>query len=135
LTSRAEAPTESSMRIGEAAAASGVTVKGIRHYEAMGMLPGIRRAGSYRELSDSDVERLKLIAHCRRLGFSLPEIGEILHLVSTSKPECPPPEAMDAIVEEKIRESRRAIARLEQRAAKLHETRRYLAERMAARRA
>jgi hypothetical protein len=42
---------------------------------------------------------------------------------------------MDAIVEEKIREIRRAIARLEQRAAKLHETRRYLAERMGARQA
>lgn len=45
-------PTDT-MWIGEAAAASGVTVKGIRHYEAMGMLPGIRRTGSYRELSAS----------------------------------------------------------------------------------
>lgn len=123
------------MRIGEAAAASGVTVKGIRHYEAVGMLPGIRRAGSYRELSDSDVERLKLIAHCRGLGFSLPEIGEILDRVSTSKPDCPSPAMMSAIVEAKIREIHRAVARLEQQAAKLHETRRYLAERMAARRA
>jgi len=122
------------MRIGEAAAASGVTVKGIRHYEAMGMLPGIRRAGSYRELSTSDVERLKLIAHCKALGFSLPEIGGVLDLVSKSKPACPPPEAMGAIVEEKLREIRRAISRLEQRAAKLDETRRYLAGRMSARR-
>lgn len=94
------------------------------------MLPGIRRTGSYRELSGSDVERLKLIAHCKTLGFSLPEIGEVLDLVSKSKPACPPPKAMAAIIEEKLREIRRAITKLEQRAAKLDETRRYLAERM-----
>src|SRR5437868_2450801 len=56
---------EPNMRIGEAASETGVTVKAIRHYEAVGLLGVLERDGSYRDFSADDLERLRLIAHCR----------------------------------------------------------------------
>lgn len=69
------------MNIGEAAAASGVSVKMIRHYEAIGLLPRIARTESnYRVYRDSDVHELRFIRRARDLGFSMEEIRELLGL-------------------------------------------------------
>jgi MerR family transcriptional regulator, copper efflux regulator len=69
------------MNIGAAAGASGVTAKMIRHYEAIGLLrPAERRANDYRDYGERDIHELKFIRRARRLGFSIPEIGELLTL-------------------------------------------------------
>ncbi len=69
------------MNIGAAAAASGVTAKMIRHYEAIGLLrPAQRRANDYRDYGERDVHELKFIRRARRLGFSMEEIGALLAL-------------------------------------------------------
>ena len=69
------------MNIGVAAAASGVTAKMIRHYEAIGLLrPPGRRANAYRDYGARDIHELKFIRRARRLGFSIAEIGELLAL-------------------------------------------------------
>ena len=69
------------MNIGAAAAASGVTAKMIRHYEAIGLLrPPERRSNAYRDYGTRDIHELKFIRRARRLGFSIPEIGELLAL-------------------------------------------------------
>jgi Cu(I)-responsive transcriptional regulator len=69
------------MNIGGAAAASGVTAKMIRHYEAIGLLrPPGRRDNAYRDYGDRDVHELRFIRRARRLGFSIPEIGALLAL-------------------------------------------------------
>lgn len=114
------------MKIGQAAVASGVTVKAIRHYEAVGLLGDVRRAGTYRELSMGDVDRLKLITHCRSLGFSVEEIRRVVTLVDDAQPECPPPDAMLAIVELRLQRVRAQIFELERAANLLEERRRYL---------
>jgi MerR family gold-responsive transcriptional activator of gol and ges genes len=69
------------MNIGAAAAASGVTAKMIRHYEAIGLLrPAKRRSNAYRDYGDRDIHELRFIRRARRLGFSIAEIGELLAL-------------------------------------------------------
>jgi Cu(I)-responsive transcriptional regulator len=74
------------MNIGEAASASGVSAKMVRHYEGVGLLPPVNRTASgYRQYSDKEVSTLRFIRHCRDLGFSLEQIGELLDLWQNRK--------------------------------------------------
>ena len=69
------------MNIGEAAAASGVTAKMIRHYEDIGLVHRPKRTTSnYRTYSETDVHVLRFVRAARDLGFSLSQIGELLSL-------------------------------------------------------
>jgi Cu(I)-responsive transcriptional regulator len=69
------------MNIGQASKASGVSAKMIRHYESVGILPAARRSDAgYRQYARGDVQTLQFIRHARDLGFSIPEIGELLGL-------------------------------------------------------
>jgi Cu(I)-responsive transcriptional regulator len=69
------------MKIGAAAAASGVNAKMIRHYEAIGLLrPTERRDNAYRDYGERDIHELRFIRRARRLGFSIAEIGALLTL-------------------------------------------------------
>lgn len=69
------------MNIGQAAEASGVSAKMIRHYEQVGLLPAARRTESgYRQYGDSEVHTLRFVRQARDLGFSIAEIGELVGL-------------------------------------------------------
>lgn len=69
------------MNISEAAAASGVSAKMIRHYEATGVVQKPKRtATNYRVYGESDVHVLRFVRAARDLGFSTHEIGELLDL-------------------------------------------------------
>lgn len=69
------------MNIGEAAKASGVSAKMVRHYEAVGLVPAPARTDAgYRQYSASEVHTLRFIRQARDLGFSIHEIGELLSL-------------------------------------------------------
>ncbi len=69
------------MNIGEAAKASGVSAKMIRHYEQVGLLPAAARTDAgYRQYDGSEVHTLRFIRQSRDLGFSIPEIGELVGL-------------------------------------------------------
>ena len=67
--------------IGRASKASGVSVKMIRHYEAIGLLKKVARTlANYRVYSDSDVHTLRFIKRARTLGFSIEDIRALLSL-------------------------------------------------------
>lgn len=69
------------MNIGQAAEASGVSAKMIRHYEQVGLLPAARRTESgYRQYGSNEVNTLRFIRQARDLGFSIAEIGELVGL-------------------------------------------------------
>ena len=66
------------MFIGKAAQLSGTTIKAIRHYEAIGLMPTPQREGRYRVYSTQSVERLMVIKCAQQLGFKLKELQAIL---------------------------------------------------------
>ena len=69
------------MQIGEAATATGVSAKMIRHYEVIGLMPAAyRRSSNYRDYGHGDVHRLAFIRRARDLGFSMDEIRDLLRL-------------------------------------------------------
>ena len=77
------------MEIRELANITGLPAKTIRYYEEINLLPPPKRKpNGYREYTEEDVDRLKLVAGTRRLDFSLAEIKEILDLRDRKIPPC-----------------------------------------------
>jgi MerR family copper efflux transcriptional regulator len=68
-------------QIGEVAEMVGLSLRTIRHYEEVGLVPPSgRTAGGFRLYTDSDVERLRLVKLMKPLGFTLDEMRELLEL-------------------------------------------------------
>ncbi len=77
------------MEIRELAAQTNVSAKTIRYYEEIGLLPEpARKPNGYRSYSETDVQRLKLVAGARRLDISLAEIQEILDMRDRQEAPC-----------------------------------------------
>lgn len=78
-----------SYKIGEAARLAGCKVETVRYYEQMGLLPAPARSeGNFRLYSDSQVEQLSFIRHCRSLDMSLENIRELLQFREMPSKSC-----------------------------------------------
>ena len=68
-------------QIGEVAEAVSLSLRTIRHYEEVGLVPPSgRSAGGFRLYTDDDVDRLRLVKQMKPLDFSLEEMRELLEL-------------------------------------------------------
>ena len=67
-------------QIGEVAEAVGLSLRTIRYYEEVGVVPPSgRTAGGFRLYTDDDIERLRLVKQMKPLDFSLEEMRDLLH--------------------------------------------------------
>lgn len=99
------------MTIGQAAKASGVSAKMLRHYESVGLLPAAQRTeAGYRLYGDKDVHTLRFIRHARDLGFSLPQIGDLLGLWHD---RTRPSRQVKALAEARLRELEQKVRELQ----------------------
>jgi len=81
MLEHADAVDRGLMDIGRAAKESGVSLKMIRHYEAIGLLPPpARTLANYRVYGANDVHMLRFIRRARTLGFSIDDIRELVGL-------------------------------------------------------
>jgi DNA-binding transcriptional MerR regulator len=71
---------ERDWRVGELARATGLTVRTLHHYDEVGLLkPSARTAAGHRLYSGDDVRKLYSIVALRQLGFSLADVGDLIH--------------------------------------------------------
>lgn len=77
----ADAVQRGLLDIGQASKASGVSVKMIRHYEAIGLLKNVARTfANYRVYGEADVHSLRFVHRARSLGFPLKQVEALLSL-------------------------------------------------------
>jgi DNA-binding transcriptional MerR regulator len=80
---------ELSMPIGKLARSVGCKVQTIRYYEQIGLLPPpARSAGAQRRYGEAHRQKLTFVRHARELGFSLPDIRELLALSDQANSAC-----------------------------------------------
>ncbi|WP_423395201.1 MerR family transcriptional regulator [Burkholderia sp. LMG 21824] len=71
------------MRIGELCKRAGVSRDTVRYYERMGLLdktPQPNATNTYKHYSELSLQRIRLIVHAKALGFTLAEIGDVVHV-------------------------------------------------------
>jgi DNA-binding transcriptional MerR regulator len=71
--------TARALRIGQLAAASGLTRDALRYYERQGLLPRSRRtSGGFREYDGAVVDRIRFIKQAQAHGLTLREIRDLV---------------------------------------------------------
>jgi Cd(II)/Pb(II)-responsive transcriptional regulator len=98
------------LKIGELAKRTDLLVETIRYYEQKGLLPDPPRSdGNYRLYSDTHLERLQFIRHCRSLDMTLEEIRNLLRFRDAPDQNCG---EVNALLDEHIQHVGRRIKEL-----------------------
>lgn len=75
------------MHIGELAQRTELSLRTIRHYDEIGLLaPSGRSEGGFRLYTEGDYDRLMLIRRMKPLGYSLDQMGDLLHAIDSASP-------------------------------------------------
>lgn len=100
------------MRIGEVAAAAGVSARALRYYEERDLLPAERSAGGQRHYTEAAVERVRLIQQLYAAGLPSQVIAKLLPCVHTGVAT---PEQLALLTVERDRIDRQAAQLVEAR--------------------
>ncbi len=103
------------MYIGAVSRLTGASAKAIRHYEALGLLPGTTRIGSYRVYGDQEIQIIRLIRQAQKLGFKLAEMKAALN----QNHEIPSWQRIKDIIEDKASQIEQDITLLQKKRAQL----------------
>jgi len=77
------------MKIGALAKSVGCHVETVRYYENQGLIPASTRSpNGYREYTKTHLQYLRLVRRAKTLGFSQPQIRELVKLASHSVNKC-----------------------------------------------
>jgi DNA-binding transcriptional MerR regulator len=77
------------IQIGKVSEQTGLSIDAIRFYEKQRLLDRpLRTEGGFRLFKPQDIERIQFIQRAQQLGFSLPEIRELLILQSGDGQAC-----------------------------------------------
>ncbi len=107
----ADALQKGLLDIGRASKESGVSVKMIRHYEAIGLMRKVARTyANYRVYGANDIHTLRFIKRARSLGFSMDDIRELLALWQNKSP---PSASVKRIAGGHMEELQRRIAEMQ----------------------
>ena len=125
--SRAEPSEPVALRIGDLAKKTGKTNRALRLYEEMNLLvPSERSSGGFRLYHEGNAERVFWISKLQDLGFTLPEIQNLL---ATSQSPGVPKEVMETLrgeFEQRLHTLKAQMARLALLQTELQDTLDYL---------
>ncbi|MBD5786014.1 MerR family transcriptional regulator [Cellulosimicrobium terreum] len=83
----ASTTTAPTSHIGAVAERTGLSLRTLRHYDEVGLVPpSARSEGGFRLYTDADVERLLLVRRMKPLGFSLEEMADLLDVTDRLLP-------------------------------------------------
>src|SRR5579864_8327632 len=105
-TLRSEPMPFEALKVGELARRTGLTIRTLHHYDAIGLVrPSLRTESGHRLYTAADVARLQQVLSLRQLGFSLEEVRACL-----GRPDFSP----QRVVELHLARLREQIARQQQ---------------------
>ncbi|HLV77918.1 MAG TPA: MerR family transcriptional regulator [Marinobacter sp.] len=105
------------MKVKELATAAGVTPDTVRFYTREGLLQPTRNPdNNYQHYDAEDLRRLRFTRKARQLGFSLPEIRQILSQADDQRSPCP---MVRDVFTQRLAEVEQEIAELQQLRARM----------------
>lgn len=115
LPPRLEGDAGEPLRVGDLAQRTQKTVRALHLYEELGLLLPVERSkGGYRLYSEDAVVRVRWISRLQDMGFSLPEIREVLREWERSGSAPGAMARIRTLYREKLQETRAQIQRLQE---------------------
>ena len=112
--------TRGLLQIGDVAERTGLSLRTVRHYEDVGLLPAAERSpGGFRLYTDAAVQRLLVVTQMKPLEFTLEEMRELLDALDAlaARPEARRRRDLEQVVSGFHAEVDRRILRSEERLA------------------
>lgn len=72
------------MRIGDVAAATGLTTRAVRYYEEQGLLSPGRTPSGHRTYTSADVRRLRTVSELLQAGLTVSDVQSFAHVLDTA---------------------------------------------------